>query len=131
MKTILIVDDERDITDVVAATLEDEGYRVLTAHNGVDGLKCLSGARPDMVICDFMMPLMDGATMCQRVHDDPRLKDIPFVIVSVMDEKVIGRDFGTYDGYIRKPFRMVALLKLVGRLLGRQPETLERLKSPM
>lgn len=131
MKTILIVDDERDITDVVAATLEDEGYRVLTAHNGLDGLKCLTQSSPDMVICDFMMPLMDGATMCQRIHSDPKFKDIPFVIVSVMDERVIGRDFGTYDGYIRKPFRLVALLKLVRNLLGHKPATLERLKSPM
>lgn len=131
MKTILIVDDERDITDVVAATLEDEGYRVLTAHNGVDGLRCLSGATPDMVICDFMMPLMDGATMCQRVHKDPKLKDIPFVITSVMDERAISQDFGSYDGYIRKPFRMVALVQLVNSLLDRQGETRESLKSPM
>jgi DNA-binding response OmpR family regulator len=120
MKTILIVDDERDITDVVAATLQDEGYRVLTAHNGVDGLSCLSRSTPDMVISDFMMPFMDGATMCQRIHNDPQFKDIPFVIVSVMDERVIGRDFGTYDGYIRKPFRMGVLLKLVRTLLARE-----------
>lgn len=131
MKTILIVDDERDITDVVTATLEDEGYRVLTAHNGLDGLKCLSRATPDMVISDFMMPLMDGATMCQRIHNDPKFKDIPFVIASVMDERAIGRDFGTYDGYIRKPFRLVALVKLVKTLLARQPKTLERHKPPM
>lgn len=131
MKTILIVDDERDVTDVLAATLEDEGYRVLTAHNGVDGLKCLSGARPDMVICDFMMPLMDGATMCKRVHKDPNFKDIPFIIASVMDERAIGRDFGTYDGYIRKPFRLVALVTLVNSLLARQAETRAGLKSPM
>lgn len=117
MKTILIVDDERDITDVVAATLEDEGYRVLTAHDGLDGLRCLSRAKPDMVICDFMMPLMDGASMCHRIHEDPRYKDVAFVIASVMDERAIGRDFGSYDGYIRKPFRLVALVDLVRRTL--------------
>jgi CheY-like chemotaxis protein len=67
---------------------------------------------------------MDGATMCHRIHEDPRYKDVAFVIASVMDERVIGRDFGSYDGYIRKPFRMVALVDLVRRTLLAQQSRL-------
>lgn len=116
MKTILIVDDEPDVADVVASALEDEGYRILVASNGIEGLKHLSQTGPDMLICDVMMPLMDGATMCSRIRGDPRHRDMVILISSVMDEQAIDAEFARYDGFLRKPFRRTALLALVNKL---------------
>ena len=118
MKTILIVDDEPDIADVVTSTLQDEGYRVLAASNGLEGLKRLKEASPDVLICDVMMPFMDGATMCERVRDDPKHRNLLIIIASVMDEQTVTSQFARYDGFLRKPYRLGALLKLVGNLAG-------------
>lgn len=116
MKTILIVDDEPDIADVVATTLEDEGYRVLAASNGVEGLARLKETIPDVLICDLMMPFMDGASMCKRVRSDPKHRDVRIVIASVMDEATISRQFSQYDGFLRKPYRLSTLLDIVAEM---------------
>lgn len=118
MKTILIVDDEPDIADVVTSTLQDEGYRVLTASNGVEGLERLQEVSPDLVICDLMMPFMDGATMCHHVRKDPRHGNVCIIIASVMDEGTVTSQFSSYDGFLRKPYRLGALLDLVSDLAG-------------
>jgi len=117
MKTILIVDDEPDITDVVTSTLQDEGYRVLAASNGLEGLRRLNEATPDLLICDLMMPFMDGVTMCQRIRSDPQYQDLCIIIASVMDKPTVTSQFSHYDGYLRKPYRLGALLELVDSLI--------------
>ena len=119
MKTILIVDDEPDIADVVTSTLQDEGYRVVAAANGVEGLERLSEGSPDVLICDLMMPFMDGATMCERVRKDPKHQNLCIIIASVMDEATVTSQFSSYDGFLRKPYRLGALLDLVSNLAGR------------
>jgi CheY-like chemotaxis protein len=119
MKTILIVDDEPDIADVVTTTLEEEGYRVVVASNGVEGLERLSETTPDLLICDLMMPFMDGATMCQKLCSDPKHNGLLIVIASVMDEATIEEQFPRYDGFLRKPYRLGALLSLVDTLVTR------------
>ena len=119
MKTILIVDDEPDIADVVVTTLQDEGYCVLAASNGLEGLQRLSETEPDVLICDVMMPFMDGASMCTRVREDPRHRNMRIVIASVMDEAAISNRFSRYDGFLRKPYRLDALLNIVATLAAR------------
>lgn len=119
MKTILIVDDEPDIADVVVTTLQEEGYRVLAASNGVEGLQRLSETIPDVLICDVMMPFLDGASMCARVREDPKHQKLRIVIASVMDEATISNQFSRYDGFLRKPYRLDALLDMVATLAAR------------
>ena len=69
VQTILVVDDEFGVVEVLTAALEDEGYRVMAAANGRHGLERLAENRPDLVIVDFMMPILDGAAMATVVHD--------------------------------------------------------------
>lgn len=117
MKTILVVDDEADVAGVVMATLQDEGYRVIVASNGAEGLKCLSETHPDLLICDVMMPFMDGTAMCRQVRDDPAYHNLPIVMASVMDQATIEVKFAAHDGFLHKPFRLAELLDLVSTLL--------------
>lgn len=116
MKTVLVVDDELANANVVVASLEDEGYRVLTAPNGLEGLQRVKDCKPDLVISDFMMPFMDGATMAQHIRDDPMRQQVRIIIVSAMEEAVIRKRFDQYDGYMRKPFSIALLLQLVESL---------------
>jgi CheY-like chemotaxis protein len=117
MKTILVVDDEFDVADVVAATLEDEGYRVILASNGREGLKRLTEANPDLLICDVMMPFIDGTAMCRQIRKDPAHQHLPIIIASVMDEATVSDQWADHDGFLRKPFRLADLLDMVEVLL--------------
>jgi len=120
MKTILIVDDEADVVDVVRATLQDEGYRVTVASNGAEGLERIGDAQPDLLICDVMMPFMDGTTMCKQIRDDPAYRNLPIIIASVMDEATINAKFSDHNGFLRKPFRLADLLEQVAKLAKRR-----------
>jgi CheY-like chemotaxis protein len=75
MKTVLIVGDERPIAEMLGRMLEDEGYRVLTARDGREGLACLAHERPDVVLCDVMMPVLDGGDMGRARPRQPGLSD--------------------------------------------------------
>ncbi|MBM0106748.1 response regulator [Steroidobacter sp. S1-65] len=118
-KSILIVDDELDLADVVGAALEDEGHRVTVAANGSEGLQRFQEQRPDLIICDLMMPFMDGATMCRQIRSDPAGADVPIMAMSVMDENALKVECVVYDAYLRKPFRRAVLLEAVSALLNR------------
>lgn len=120
MQTILVIDDELGATEVLVAALEDEGYRVLCAGNGRHGLDCLQAASVDLVILDYMMPLMDGAAMGQAMKADPALADIPIIMMSAVSEPQLRVNFAGYTAFLRKPFRATALLELVRKVL--QPQ---------
>ena len=96
MRTILIVDDEFGVANVLAAALADEGYRVFVAANGRQGLDRLSENKPDLVVLDFMMPLLDGAGMARAMRADPAFADIPIIMMSALAEPAIRERF---DGY--------------------------------
>ena len=117
MKTILIVDDEADVADVVRATLQDEGYRVIVASNGAEGLETLNNTHPDLLICDVMMPFMDGTAMCRQIRKDPAYQELPIIIASVMERAAIDAKWGSHDGFLRKPFRLAELVSMVDALL--------------
>ena len=117
MPHALIVDDEADVVDVVRTTLQDEGYRVIVASNGAEGLERLGNAKPDLLICDVMMPFMDGTAMCRQVRDDPAYRHLPIILASVMDEAAINAKFSDYNGFLRKPFRLADLVDRVATLL--------------
>ncbi len=87
MITVLIVEDEFAIAELLEMVLTDEGYRVLTAANGRQGLKRLAeGPRPDLIISDLMMPILDGAEMLRAMRETELQRDIPCIVMSSMPE---------------------------------------------
>ncbi len=120
MLTILVVEDEFGAADVLMAALEDEGYRVVLAANGRQALDRIGEAQPDLIVADYMMPIMDGAAMGQALREDPAYRTLPIVITSAVGEQAIRQRFDDFQGYLRKPFRVDDLLRTVGRLLDGQ-----------
>ena len=112
MKRILVVDDERQITRMLRASLQSSGYEVLTANNGLEGLERFESGRPDLIITDLAMPEMNGLELTQAVR---RLARTPIIVLSVRDAdamKVKALDEGA-DDYLTKPFSMPELLARV------------------
>jgi CheY-like chemotaxis protein len=123
MATVLVVDDEFSIVDVLETILTDEGYRVLTACNGKQGLERLSTEKPDAVLLDFMMPILGGAEMLAAIVAEPVYQTIPVIIISSLGENVIARKCSGYVAYLPKPFTAAAVLSTVARVLGGSANT--------
>ena len=106
MKTILIVDDEPDVLEVVEMLLLSEKYRVLKAKNGIEAIDVASKETPDLVILDIMMPEMDGVEVCRKMREMDNMREKPIVMfsakLSAIDKKE-SFDAGA-DGFITKPF---------------------------
>lgn len=117
MKTILLVEDEFGIAGVLTVLLEDEGYRVLSAANGRQALSRLAEVRPDLVVTDFMMPLLDGAALGEALRADPALKDIPIIMMSAVPEAAVRMRFDGYTAFLRKPFPIPAFFELIADTL--------------
>ena len=118
MQTILVVDDELGAIEVVATALEDEGFRVLSAANGRHGLEKLAEGPVDLAIVDFMMPLLDGAALGRAMKADPALQKIPIIMMSAVGESLVRERFDGYTAFLRKPFRISALIDAVRRILA-------------
>jgi CheY-like chemotaxis protein len=121
VRTLLVVDDEFGTVEVLVAALEDAGYRVLTAANGRRGLERLEENRPDLVISDFMMPLMDGAAMVTAMRANPSFRDIPVIMMSAAPEAALRKHLDGYHAFLRKPFRIAALLEAIRSVFERSP----------
>jgi CheY-like chemotaxis protein len=117
VKTILVVDDELDNAEVLALILEEEGFRSLVAVNGAQGLERVHEFRPDLVLIDFMMPVMNGALMAQTLRADETTRHVKIVMNSVLPEAAVRERFAEYDGFLRKPYGIEALLRLIADLL--------------
>lgn len=120
MRTVLVVDDEFGIVDVLVAALEDAGYRVLTAANGRRGLEQLDESSPDLVILDWMMPLMNGPEMARAMRAHPEHASTPIIMMSVLAETALQEQFGGYEVFLRKPFDLQVLLDAIAATLDRQ-----------
>jgi DNA-binding response OmpR family regulator len=116
MKTILIVDDEEGIAKLLGENLTEDGYKVVLAMNGEDGLRKAQIAKPDLVILDVMMPKMDGAEVCSRLRENARTKELPIIFMTGLktknDDFQIGRDIGNHTIF-SKPFDYEELLGTV------------------
>jgi CheY-like chemotaxis protein len=117
MATILVVDDEFGIGELLEALLQDDGHRVLTAMNGRHALERIAEAKPDLVISDLMMPVMDGAALLRALRENPELKDLPFALMCALPESSITDRVSGYDAFLRKPFKLAEISKLVASLL--------------
>ena len=119
MALILIVDDEFSVAEVVEAILTDAGHEVVAASNGRQGLERAKTKRPDLILLDFMMPIMSGPSMLTALREEPRLRDVPVVIMSSLPEGTISQSAkGTYANFLRKPFKVRDLLDVVNGALG-------------
>jgi CheY-like chemotaxis protein len=119
MATILVVEDEFGIAEVLASALTDAGHNVLTAINGRHGLERLKESQPELVLLDFMMPVLDGPAMVRAMRTDPEVRAVPIIIMSSLPESVIAEAVsGMYNGFIRKPFRLRVVNEMVNRVLN-------------
>lgn len=122
MTTILIVDDEPAILDLVRFTLEDAEVRVVEASDGMEALALARRVRPDLILLDVHMPRLDGLEACRQIRRDPALARTPIVMLTAAGQeadRARGREAGA-DEYLTKPFSPLALLALVEALV---PET--------
>jgi CheY-like chemotaxis protein len=117
MAVLLVVDDEVGIANLLADVLSDEGHRVIVAANGQEGFKRAEEERPDLVITDFMMPVMDGAQLIKAMADHPDLKDVPVFLMSSAPEAALHDKCSGYTLFIRKPFEIYGVVDLVTRAL--------------
>jgi signal transduction histidine kinase/DNA-binding response OmpR family regulator len=115
--TILVVDDDPAAREMISRTLLREGYRVITAADGDEGLRLAAEQRPALITLDVMMPVMDGWSVLSRLKADPELAEIPVVIVSVVDDRSLAFSLGATE-YMTKPVDRERLGGLLRRLLG-------------
>jgi len=121
-KTIMVVDDEKRLVSLVESYLAQEGYRVVTANNGVEALPIASREKPDLIILDIMMPEMDGY---EFMREHRKELDTPIILLTARvddDERVIGLELGA-DDYVTKPFRPRELVARVRAVLRRAGKT--------
>src|SRR5581483_11530959 len=116
--TVLVVDDERNVTQLAKLYLTSDGFRVETATNGQDALQHVHTSRPDLVVLDLMMPGMDGWEVCRKLRAEG---DLPIIILTARGDdvdKIVGLELGA-DDYITKPFNPRELVARVKAVLRR------------
>jgi DNA-binding response OmpR family regulator len=124
-KKILIVEDEKDILQLVKLYLEKEGFRTVTAMTGAEGLAQVKGEKPDLVVLDLMLPELDGLEVCKRLRSHPDTAMLPIIMLTAKAEEsdtIIGLELGA-DDYVTKPFSPKALVARVKALLRRVERT--------
>lgn len=117
MRRLLVVDDETAIVEALQDILAMEGYEVAAAYNGQEGLKQLREAKPDLVLLDLMMPVMDGRELLGRIRADPTLRDLPVVVMSA--GRISEEERRAASATLSKPFELDALLEAVSRHAGK------------
>lgn len=126
-KTILIVDDEKDIVKLLEYNLQKEGYVTLVAPDGERGVELARAKKPDLVILDLMLPGLDGLEVCKILKSDKTTKNIPVVMLTAKGseiDQVVGLEIGAND-YVPKPFSvkvLLARLKNIFRLLEKKAD---------
>ncbi|HOW90315.1 MAG TPA: response regulator transcription factor, partial [Elusimicrobiales bacterium] len=121
-KKILIVDDDKDLLDVLGRYLRDHGFSTTAARDGAEGLAVIKDFRPDVVITDAQMPGMDGFAFCRKLRENRASASIPVIIMSgkktTESDILSGYDRGT-DDYVIKPFSYPVLLAKIGAVIRR------------
>lgn len=121
-ETILIVDDEEDIIELIKYNLKNEGYSILTAEAGEQAIKIAKQARPDLIVLDLMLPGMDGLEVTRYLRSNDQTRDLPIVILTAKGEEsdiITGLELGAND-YISKPFSPKVLTARIRAILRRR-----------
>src|SRR5262249_31750910 len=124
-KRVLVVDDEKDLVDLITYNLGRNGYEFLTAHNGTEALELAQNELPDLIILDLMLPGLDGTEVARRLKADARTAQIPMIMLTAKSEEtdvVVGLTLGA-DDYVTKPFSVKILLARVNTVLRRTEST--------
>ncbi len=111
-KTILVVDDEENIMDLLVYNLEKEGYNTLKAYDGLTAVEMALKERPDLILLDVMIPKLDGISVCKKIRYYLNISTMPILMVSAKDtesDKIVGLEMGA-DDYITKPFQIRELM---------------------
>ena len=118
MKTILLVEDQRDLADVITRELSAAGYNVLQSGDGESALECVRSAHPDLIILDWMLPKLSGLDVLRRLRRSEATPVLMLTARSEETDRVVGLELGA-DDYVTKPFSMRELVARVGALLRR------------
>ena len=118
MKTVLVIEDNLEIRENMCEILELEGFRVIAATDGTAGLRMATEDLPHFILCDILMPSLDGYGVLTAIRKNPETKNIPFIYVTASAEKSevkLAMDMGA-DGYVRKPFDVNDLMEAINKL---------------
>lgn len=121
-KSILAIDDEKDIVNLLEYNLEKEGYQFLAARTGEEGLELARTKRPDLIVLDLMLPGMDGLEVCRLLRETRETKTIPILMLTAKSsetDQVVGLELGASD-YVAKPFSIKVLLARVKNIFRAQ-----------
>jgi two-component system, OmpR family, alkaline phosphatase synthesis response regulator PhoP len=128
MTRVLVVEDDRDIAELVERYLQKAGFAIELLSSGRDALKAIADRTPDLLILDLMLPHVDGLEICRAVRSEPRTAAIPIIMLTARadeSERIVGLEIGA-DDYVAKPFspnELVARVRALMRRTQRQPET--------
>ena len=128
---ILVVDDEKNIIELIKFNLENIGYDVVIANDGMDALKVAKTEKPGLILLDLMIPKMNGFEVCKEIRKDKQINDIPIIMITAKDEendKILGLEIGA-DDYITKPFSIKELIARVKAILRRSLRDSDEYKS--
>ncbi len=130
METILIIDDEEDIREIISYNLSKDGYTVLKAKNGLDGIKKAKKNIPNLILLDVMMPEMDGIEVCELLRADETTRDIKICFLTARSEdysQIAGFDAGA-DDYVTKPVKPKVLASRIKAILRRSSNPQEQVE---
>ena len=120
-QTILVIEDERALVEVLTYNLTNEGFEVISATDGQDGLRRAQRELPDLIILDLMLPVIDGLQVCRQLRSDPRTQDLRILMLTARSEEIdeiVGFNMGA-DDYVSKPFKIKPLIHRIKALLRR------------
>jgi len=136
-KLILVVEDEKDLADLVQFNLRQSGFETMTASDGEQALALLRERNPDLVLLDLMLPGIPGTEVCRQIKSSPRMKNVPVIMVTARGEevdRVVGFELGA-DDFVTKPFSMRELVLRARAVLRRgangEPDVLQERVGPL
>jgi two-component system phosphate regulon response regulator PhoB len=121
-QTILIIEDERSLVEVLTYNLKKEGLEVLSAGDGQEGLRRAQSALPDLIVLDLMLPVIEGLEVCRQLRSGSRTREIPILMLTARSEEVdeiVGFQMGA-DDYVTKPFKIKPLVQRIKALMRRK-----------
>jgi DNA-binding response OmpR family regulator len=121
MKKIIVIDDEPDFLTIVSDALSKEGFQVITSEEPEDGYNKILSESPDLAIIDINLPNIDGFKLCQKIRENPQIKNIPIIMLTIRrkeEDKIRGLETGA-DDYISKPFHPSELIARIKTVLRR------------
>ena len=118
-KRVLIIDDEPDILKVIVFRLKKAGYEIIVSDNGKDGIDCAKKQRPDLILLDLYLPVIDGYEVCKRIKSDQDLKKIPIIFITASQAAEVKDKMQSSgaDDYIIKPFEPAELLQKIEKYI--------------